>query len=158
MGNSGMTDGLEQWRCLECEAKDAEIERLKGVVQHGEAALTAAAALGHSEYSSQSPVVFLVTEIERLREELDEMEAQNRDLQDEIEWLWEEWREQANSQWETTNIRIKEIERLKEERHDREQAARWLKAWVDESQWTHFDDEDIVRLADWPWLKERSDG
>jgi len=118
MGNSGMTDGLEQWRCLECEAKDAEIERLKGVVQHGEAALTAAAALGHSEYSSQSPVVFLVTEIERLREEKDEWKRLVNDAERTIGMDSVAVTPEARSLVEWCDEKKQEIERLNEELDD----------------------------------------
>ena len=45
-----------------------------------------------------------------------------------------------------------EIERLTRDLGEARTAAKWLYAWVDESMWTHFDNEDLEVLAKWPWL------
>ena len=42
------------------------------------------------------------------------------------------------------------------ERDEARNAARWLRDWVYESQWTHFTDEDMDYLKDYPWLEEES--
>jgi len=46
-----------------------------------------------------------------------------------------------------------EIERLRDERNEAREAARWLRDWVDESQWTHFTEEDMDHLKEFPWLE-----
>ena len=45
-----------------------------------------------------------------------------------------------------------EIERLTRDLGEARTAAKWLYTWVDESMWTHFDNEDLEVLAKWPWI------
>ena len=46
-----------------------------------------------------------------------------------------------------------EVERLRAERDEARKAARWMYKFVEESEWTHFDEDDTLVLEQWPWLE-----
>ena len=90
-------------------------------------------------------ILGLALTIERLKAERDVLRTTLRRDEDRLK------------QWELrAREALSDMMRVVEERDEARNAARWLRDWVYESQWTHFTDEDMDYLKDYPWLKEES--